>query len=281
MSNSLWPHGLWPARLLCPWDFPGKNTGVFCNFLLQGIFLIQGLNIWLLCLLHWQADSLPLSHQGSHAPFFHKDPNVGAFDSGSRQSWALHHLNWSVWCLVLFALGRRFSSVSRVRLFTTTWTAACRASLSITNPWSLHRLMSIMSVMPYNHLILCHPILLLPSMFPSIRVFSNESVLHIRWPKYWSFSFSISLSNEYSGLISFSIDWLDLLAVQGAAFYHYMKRMTCSSKLRPKIRDFRRVTNPFKKEKAIWVKRWRCEFTQHGKWAAKPFWVKIAKRTPQ
>ena len=96
----------------------------------------------------------------------------------------------------------------------TPWTAARQASLSITNSWNLLKLMSIESVMPSNHLILCRPLLLPPSIFPSIRVFSNESVLHIRWPKYWSFSFSISPSNEYSGLISFRIDWFDLLAVQ-------------------------------------------------------------------
>ena len=97
----------------------------------------------------------------------------------------------------------------------TPWTAAHQASLSMTNFWSLLKLMSTDSVMPSNHLILCHPLLLLPSVFPSIRVFSNESVLHIRWPKYWSFSFSISPSNEHTGLISFRMDWLDLLAVQG------------------------------------------------------------------
>ena len=97
----------------------------------------------------------------------------------------------------------------------TPWTAAPQASLSITNSRSLHRLMSIESVMPSSHLILCHPLLLLPSISPSIRVFSNESALHITWRKYWSFSFSISPSNEYSGLISFRMDWLDLLAVQG------------------------------------------------------------------
>ena len=95
------------------------------------------------------------------------------------------------------------------------WTAACQASLSITNSWSLPKLMSIESVMPSNHLILCCPLLLLPSIFPSIRVFSNETVLHLRWPKDWSFSFSLSSSNEYSELISFRMDWLDLLAVQG------------------------------------------------------------------
>ena len=106
-------------------------------------------------------------------------------------------------------------SLSCVRFFVTPWTAACQASLSITNSQSLLKLMSIELVMPSNHLILCHPLLLLPSIFPSIRVFSNESVLRIRWPKYWSFSFIISPSNEYLGLISFRMDWLDLLAVQG------------------------------------------------------------------
>ena len=95
------------------------------------------------------------------------------------------------------------------------WTATCQAFLSITNSQSLLKLISIESVMPSNHLILCHPFLLLPSIFPSIRVFSNESTLHIRWTKYWSFSFNISPSNEYSGLISFRMDLLDLLAVQG------------------------------------------------------------------
>ena len=101
-------------------------------------------------------------------------------------------------------------SLSHVQLFETPWIAARQASLSITNSQSLLKLMSIKSVMPSNHLILCHPLLLLPSIFPSIRVFSNESVLHIRWPEYWSFSFSISPSNEYSRLISFSIDWIPL-----------------------------------------------------------------------
>ena len=104
-------------------------------------------------------------------------------------------------------------SLSCVRLFGTPWTAACQASLTITNSRSLLKGMSIEWVMPSNHVILCRP-LLLRSIFPSIRVFSNESLLHIRWPKYWSLSFSISPSNEYSGLISFRMDWLDLLAVQ-------------------------------------------------------------------
>ena len=112
----------------------------------------------------------------------------------------------------------QFSSVqslSHVRLFVTPWIAACQASLSITNSWSLLKLMPIKLVMPSSHLILCRPLLLLPPIPPSIRVFSNESTLHMRWPKYWSFSFSISPSNERPGLISFRMDWLDLLAVQG------------------------------------------------------------------
>ena len=107
------------------------------------------------------------------------------------------------------------SSHCRVWLFAATWTAAHQASLSFTISWSLLKLMCIELVMPSNHLILCHPLLLPPSIFPSIRVFSKESVLCLRWPKYWSFSFSISPSNEYSGLISFRMDWLNLLAVQG------------------------------------------------------------------
>ena len=112
----------------------------------------------------------------------------------------------------------QFSSVqslSRVQLFTTPWTAGSQASLSMANSRNLRKLMSIESVMPSNNLVLCHPLLLLPLIPPSNRVFSNESVVHITWPKYWSFSFSISPSNEYSGLISFRMYWSDLLAVQG------------------------------------------------------------------
>ena len=112
-------------------------------------------------------------------------------------------------CIVISSV----QSLSHVQLFVTPWTAAYQASLSITNSRSLLKLMSIKSVMPSNHLILCHPLLLLPSIPPSIRVFSKESVLRMRWPKYWSFSFSISPSNEYSGLVSFRIDRFDLLAV--------------------------------------------------------------------
>ena len=116
--------------------------------------------------------------------------------------------NWLVVVVVVVVV----QSLSHFWLFATRWTAAGQASLFFTISWSLLKLMSIKPVRPSNHLILCHPLLLLPSIFPSIRVFSNESVLHIRWPKYWSFN--ISLSNEFSGLIYFRMDWLDLLAVQ-------------------------------------------------------------------
>ena len=126
-----------------------------------------------------------------------------ALSSESTESWPPNHYFSSV------------QSLSRVQHFATPWTAAHQASLSITNSWSLLKLMSIESVMPSNHLILCCPLLLWPLIFPSIRVFSNESVLRIRWPKDWSFSFNINPSNEYSGLISFRMDWLDFLAVQG------------------------------------------------------------------
>ena len=144
-------------------------------------------------------------------------------------------------CFILFCLFlllSLFSSVqsfSRIWLFVTPWTAAHQASLSITNSRSLPKLMSIELVMPSNHLILCHPLLLLPLIFPNIRVFSNESALHIRWPKYWSFSFNISPSNEYPVLVSFRMDWLDLLAVQGtlkSLFQHHTSKasiLLCSA----------------------------------------------------
>ena len=122
----------------------------------------------------------------------------------------------------------QFSSVTQSCLTVCDpWTAACQASLSITNSWSPPKPISIESVMPSNHLILCHPLLLLPSIFPRIRVFSNESVLHIGWPKNWSFSFKISPTNEHPGLISFRMDWLDILAVQGtlkSLFQHHSSK---------------------------------------------------------
>ena len=121
----------------------------------------------------------------------------------------IHILFWPPSNYVTLSTLSSVQSPNYVHLFVTPWTAACQAFLSITNSWSLPK------PMPPNHLILCHPLLLPPSNIPSIRVFSNESVLHIRWPKSWSFSFNISPSNEYSGLISFRMDWLDFLAVQG------------------------------------------------------------------
>ena len=126
-------------------------------------------------------------------------------------------------------------SLSCVRLFVTPWTLRCQAFLSITKSWSLLKLMSIESVMPSNHLTLSRLLLLPPSIFPSIRVFSNKSVLHIRWPKYWSFSFNMSTSDEYSGLLSFRMDWLDLVAVQGilnSPFQHHSSKasiLQCSA----------------------------------------------------
>ena len=137
----------------------------------------------------------------------------------------------------------QFSSVHSLRcvqVSATPWTAACQASLSIANSQSLLKLTSIELVMPSNHLILCHPFLLLPSIFPCIRVFSNESVLHIRWPKYWSFSFSMSTSNEYSGLISFRMDWLDLLTVQGtlkSLLQHHSSKASLYSSTLTSIHD--------------------------------------------
>ena len=171
VSDTLWPHGLSPARLLCPWAFSRQEYWSVLLFLSPGFFLTQ--------------DQIHVSCVG-------------------RQ--ILHH--WVT----------QFSSVqmhSHVRLFATPWIAVHQASLSISNSLSLLKLTSIELVMPSSHLILCCPLLLLPPTLPSIRVFSNESTLHMRWRKYWSFSFSISPSNEHPGLISFMMDWLDLLAVQG------------------------------------------------------------------
>ena len=141
-------------------------------------------------------------------------------------------------------VSRVFSSVqsfSRVWLFATPWIAARQASLSVTNSQSLLKLMSIVSVMSSSHLILCHPLLLLPLIPPSIRVFSSESALHIRWPKYWSFSFSISPSNEHPGRISFRMDWLDLLAVQGTRNNLLQHHRSKASILRCSASDKRRA----------------------------------------
>ena len=150
-------------------------------------------------------------------------PEFTEMDTLASAALPVPHTVWKVrWFLLhrwqKLRLHVQFSSVqslSHVQLFVTPWTTACQVFLSITNSQSLFKLMSIELVTPSNHLTLCRPLLLLPLIFPSIRVFSKESVLRIRWPKYWSFSFSLSPSNEYSGLISFRMDWLDLLAVQG------------------------------------------------------------------
>ena len=147
--------------------------------------------------------------------------------------------------------------LSHVRLFVTPWTAIRQASLSISTSQSLLKSMSIESGMPSNHLILYHPLLLLPSIFPSIRVFSNDSVLPIRWPKYWSFSFSISPSNEYSGLIAFRMDWLDLLAVQGTLKSLLQHHCSKASILQHSAFFIVQVSHPFMTTgKTIALTRW-------------------------
>ena len=147
--------------------------------------------------------------------------------------------------IYLFWLFSSVQSLSHVWLFVTLWTAAHQASLSITNSQSLLKLMSVESVMPSNHLILCHPLLLLPLIVPSIGVFLNKSVLCIRWPKYWSFSFSITPSNEYSGLISFRMDWLDLLAVQGTLKSFLQHQSSKPSILRHSAFFMVRLSHPY------------------------------------
>ena len=156
-----------------------------------------------------------------------------------------------------FSSWRVFSSVAQLCPTLCDPMDAYQVSLSITNSWSLLKLMSIESVMLCNHLILCHPLLLLPSIFPSIRVFSKESVLCIRWPKYWSFNFSISPSNEYSGLISFKIDWLDLLAVQGTLKSFLQYQSSKASILRPSAFFIVQLSHPYMiTEKTIALSRW-------------------------
>ena len=176
------PNGSKPARHLRPRDSPGKSAGVGCHALLQGTVWTQESNLHLFCLPHWQTGCLPPAPPGKP--------------------------------LCSQSVSQTVQALSRVRLFAIPWTAARHTSLSITNPRSLLKLMSE-SVMPSSHLVLCRPLLLLPPIPPSIRVFPSESVLPIRWPKYWRFSFSISPSYENSVPISFRMDWLDLLAVQG------------------------------------------------------------------
>ena len=189
-----------------------------------------GIEPTLLCLLHWQVGSLPLMSSGSlnsngkeqiivlpqQSIFFPPKLESYLWIKSSflrRDDWTYFSLLLSIWFLV--SVVNSVHSLCHVQLFATPGTAGSQTSLSITNTWSLLTLMSVELVIPSNHLILYHPLLLLPSIFPRIRVFSKESVLCIRWPKFWSFSLSISPSNEYSGLIYFRIDWFDLLTLQG------------------------------------------------------------------
>ena len=159
--------------------------------------------------LHWRADSFLLSHQGMRGcPLL--IPNPAREAAILTFSTSIYHSDKQGQAQISSA-----EPLSRVQLIATPWTAALRYSLSVTNSWSVPKLMSIKSVMPSTHRILCHILLFAPPILPSIKVFSNESVLHIKWPKYWNFSFSISPSNEFSGLIFFRTDCLDLLAVQG------------------------------------------------------------------
>ena len=174
---------------------------------------------------------------------------------------------WNHECFVVV------QSLSHVWFFVTPWTAACQAFLSFSVSWSLLKLMSIESVMASNHLILCHPLLLLPSIFPSIRVFSNESTLPIRWPKYWSFSFIISPSNEYSGLTSLQIGWFDLLAVQGTLKSLQHHSMKASAYEDPKKRSSTCFKNRWEGVVTVsWVKpgglQWEGGFEWgHNRWS--------------
>ena len=197
------PMGSSPPGSSVHGDSPGKNTGVGCHALLHGVFLTQGSNPGL---PHCWRILYFLSHQGS--------PANGTLQINAALFFTTTWCQQTDWLCCSWTQACSSSSVQSLNwvwLFVTPWTAACQASPSITNSQSSLKLMSIESVMPSNHLILCRPLLLLPSIFPSIRIFSNESVLLIRWPKYWSFSFNISPSNEYSELISFRMDWLDLV----------------------------------------------------------------------
>ena len=164
--------------------------------------------------------------------------------------------DFSPWTFFQFS---SVQSLSCVRLFTTPWIAARQASLSITNSRSSLRLMSIQSVMPSSHLILCRPLLLLLPIPPSIRVFSSESTLRMRWPKYWSFSFSISHSNEHPGLISFMMDWLDLLAVQGTLKSLLQHHSSKASILQHSAFFTVQISHPYMTtEKTIALTRWTC-----------------------
>ena len=235
-----------PTRLPRPWDSPGKNPGVGCHFLLQYNPVKSESEVAQSCLTLSDPVDCSLPDSSIHRIFVQllgieaflfphflfvgnrlQPPPPSLSPKGQirtvanqgregiqRQHWGSQETIVQPWGRVLVL--PQFSSVAPLcPTLATTWTAAWQASLSVTNSRSLLKLMAIESLMPSNHLILCHSLLLLPSIFPSIRVFSNESVLRIRWPKYWSFSFSISPSSESSGLICFRMDWFDLLAIQG------------------------------------------------------------------
>ena len=240
MSDSLWPHGLQHARLPCSLPSPGacsdwcpEDEMVGWHHQLWWTWVWPSSRSW-----WWTGKSGILQSKG-----WQRVRHDWAIDWTELRKWdglwgwlqvrqgllyylqgctqiplKMHSMNTYIractcmWKLKIQNL-EAFSSIICVRLFATPWTVARQASLSIINSWSLLKLLSMKSVMPSNHLTLCHPLLLLPSIFPSIRVFSKESILHITWPKYWSFS--ISPSSEYSGLISYRINWFDLLTVQG------------------------------------------------------------------
>ena len=214
-------------------------TGELWDPLLSHVAWVSSYGSWIVKLEKWKLSILLWMKTGSliialllHSIGYVKSQDIPPLDSVSVQS------------------------LSCVRLFVTPWTAAHQASLSITNSWSLLKPMSIASVMPSNHLILCHP-LLLPSIFPNIRVFSNESALCIRWPKYWSFSFNISPSNEHPGLISFRMDWLDLLAVQGTLKNLLQHHHSKASNLRRSAFLIVQLSHPYKTtEKTIALTRW-------------------------
>jgi len=197
------------------WKFIKSKTWILCTGnCLHSIYIVLGIVSTVEMI--WHMSVYVCSLYANTPPFYITDQSILALwylqDWGGR-SWNQSSKDTKGWLYSLPPPTSVQFNLSPVRLFATPWTAALQASLTIANPWSLLRLMSIESVMPSNHLILCHPLLLLPSIFPSIRVFFSESILHIRWPKYWSFSFSIISSNAYSGLISFRMDWLDILAV--------------------------------------------------------------------
>ena len=241
-SDSFWPHGLKPARLLCPWDY--CTSHIVPNFLvcLLKAAVLLNKNMVGLCLIVKMSKLYFIADTGKLLLLLDKNRTLITYLLSSLTSRDINPLQnffgpkfkkWSYWklrnCFLIivpttsWALTQNLTklleaissvqSLSHVPLFATPWTAAHQASLSITNSWSLLKLMPIKSVMPSNHLLSTSSP---SSIFPNIRVFPNESLLHIRWPKYWNFSFSISPSNEYSELISFRVDWVDLPAVQGA-----------------------------------------------------------------